>query len=223
VPVRIFFYTLLISFFVVSCGTVSSFSSRSNNVDLKNVSSGDLIETGVASWYGPNFHGNLTANGEVYDMHEMTAAHRTLPFNTVLEVTNLDNGKSVRVRINDRGPYAKDRIIDLSKKAAEKLGMIDQGTANVSLYLLKGDLRNANISDLSTPTYTVQIASFQKKKKALFRSNEIPGSRVETVKSNNKTFYRVYYGVYQSESEARATLKDLQRQSIEGYVKQIQN
>ena len=85
----------------------------------------------MASWYGPDFHGRQTANGEKYDMNAMTAAHRTLPFNTMVLVENLDNGRSVKVRINDRGPFAKGRIIDLSKAAAEKMDMIGPGTARV--------------------------------------------------------------------------------------------
>ncbi|HAC14758.1 MAG TPA: septal ring lytic transglycosylase RlpA family lipoprotein, partial [Bacteroidetes bacterium] len=82
------------------------------------------LETGTASWYGPNFHGKHTANGEVYNQYELTAAHKTLPFNTVVKVTNLDNGKSVTVRINDRGPYAGRRVIDISRAAAEQIDMI---------------------------------------------------------------------------------------------------
>lgn len=93
--------------------------------------------TGVASWYGEQFHGKLTANGETYDMHDFTAAHRTLPLGTVVRVTNLDNGKSVEVRVNDRGPYVKGRMIDLSYAAAVKLGYADKGTANVRLTVVK--------------------------------------------------------------------------------------
>lgn len=92
---------------------------------------------GVASYYGPGFHGNKTANGERFNMHDMTAAHKTLPFNTKVKVINLDNGKSVIVRINDRGPFKKGRIIDLSKGAAKKVGMLQTGTANVKLEILK--------------------------------------------------------------------------------------
>lgn len=92
---------------------------------------------GGASWYGPGFHGKTTANGEKFNMYAMTAAHKTLKFGTIVEVTDLDTGKKVRVRINDRGPYAKGRIIDLSKKAAKKLGMIDKGHAQVSLRIIK--------------------------------------------------------------------------------------
>jgi len=98
------------------------------------------IQTGVASWYGPGFHGKKTANGEKFNKNRLTAAHKTLPFNTLVKVINTENGKSVTVRINDRGPYAKDRIIDLSEAAAKKIGITKTGTANVKLLLVKGDL-----------------------------------------------------------------------------------
>ena len=90
-------------------------------------------ETGMASWYGKKFHGRKTANGERYNMNALTAAHRTLPFGTVVRVTNLDNGRSVVVRINDRGPFKKGRIIDLSRKAARELDMIGPGVVKVRL------------------------------------------------------------------------------------------
>lgn len=90
-------------------------------------------EIGVASWYGVPFHGRQTANGEVYDMHGMTAAHPTLPLPSLARVTNLENGRSVVVRVNDRGPFAKQRIIDLSRRAAWELGFKDQGTAEVEV------------------------------------------------------------------------------------------
>src|SRR6185295_4087417 len=88
-------------------------------------------ELGLASWYGPNFHGRVTANGERYAMGELTAAHRTLPFGTILLVTNLENSRQVRVRINDRGPYARGRILDLSHAAAQELEMVRQGTSRI--------------------------------------------------------------------------------------------
>lgn len=88
-------------------------------------------ETGVASWYGSDFHGKATANGERYDMDALTAAHRTLPMPTVVRVTNLENGRSIRLRVNDRGPYARGRIIDVSRRAANLLGFQGQGTARV--------------------------------------------------------------------------------------------
>ena len=93
-------------------------------------------EVGVASWYGMPFHGRKTANGEVYDMHGMTAAHPTLPLPSIARVTNLENGRSIKVRINDRGPFAKKRVIDLSRRAAWELGFKDQGTAEVEVVYL---------------------------------------------------------------------------------------
>ena len=93
-------------------------------------------EEGLASWYGKDFHGRKTSNGETYDMYAMTAAHKTLPMNVHLKVTNLDNGKSTVVRINDRGPFVKKRIIDLSYSAAQKLGVVGPGTAPVRIEAL---------------------------------------------------------------------------------------
>jgi peptidoglycan lytic transglycosylase len=91
----------------------------------------DYDRTGVASWYGPKFHGRKTANGEVFDMNSMSAAHTTLPLPSLVRVTNLDNGRSIIVRVNDRGPFVNNRLIDLSKSAARELGYIRQGTARV--------------------------------------------------------------------------------------------
>jgi rare lipoprotein A len=99
--------------------------------------SSGYYQKGVASWYGPNFAGNPTANGEMFDPEEMTAAHKSLPFDTRVKVVQLETGKSVVVRINDRGPFIKGRIIDLSRKAAERLGIIGSGTAEVGLKIVE--------------------------------------------------------------------------------------
>jgi rare lipoprotein A len=98
---------------------------------------GPYYETGIASWYGPDFHGNLTANGEVYDMNGISAAHKTLPFGTIVRVVDLETGRSIVVRINDRGPFVEGRIIDLSKGAAEKLGIIERGIVPVGLRIVR--------------------------------------------------------------------------------------
>jgi len=98
---------------------------------------GPYYETGIASWYGPGFHGNRTANGEVYDMDGISAAHKTLPFGTIVRVVEFSTGNSIVVRINDRGPFVEGRIIDLSKGAAAKLGMIDKGITDVGLRILR--------------------------------------------------------------------------------------
>ena len=96
------------------------------------------VFTGKASWYGDAHHGKKTASGEAYDMEEMTAAHRSLPFGTRVRVTNLANGKSVVVRINDRGPFVSGRVIDLTRGAARELGMIEEGVADVRLTIVDG-------------------------------------------------------------------------------------
>jgi rare lipoprotein A len=95
------------------------------------------VQSGIASWYGQEFHGRPTSNGEIYNMHDLTAAHRTLPFGTVVEITNLQNGRSVMVRINDRGPFVGNRIIDLSYAAARMLDMVGPGTIPVRLEVVK--------------------------------------------------------------------------------------
>lgn len=101
----------------------------------------DYDETGIASWYGPNFYGNLTADGELFTAQDLTAAHRTLPLPVNVRVTNLENGRSVVLRVNDRGPFAQGRIIDVSERAARLLGFYDQGTAKVRVqYLARADL-----------------------------------------------------------------------------------
>lgn len=107
---------------------------------------------GIASWYGPNFHSKKTSNGEIYNMHDMTAAHKTLPMNTVVKVDNLENGRTIIVRINDRGPFVAGRIIDLSNKAAHQIDMVRKGTAKVRVTVLgyNGVLENSNAPAVET-------------------------------------------------------------------------
>ncbi len=98
---------------------------------------GPYYEVGIASWYGPGFDGNYTANGEIYDMNGISAAHKTLPFGTIVRVVEFSTGKSIVVRINDRGPFIEGRIIDLSKGAARELGIIDKGITKVGLRIIR--------------------------------------------------------------------------------------
>ncbi|MBE1237661.1 septal ring lytic transglycosylase RlpA family protein [Phaeovibrio sulfidiphilus] len=101
--------------------------------------------TGIASWYGPGFHGKTTANGEIFNQHDISAAHPTLPMPSIARVTNLDNGRSITVRINDRGPFANDRVIDLSKGAAHSLGFVNKGTTRVRVRILAAESRAAKV------------------------------------------------------------------------------
>lgn len=212
----------VISLFLSSCGTTSRVGKRPNKNNIP-VAKGQKIEEGIASWYGPSFNGKLTANGEQYDMHSLTAAHRTLPFNSIVKVKNLDNGRSVKVRINDRGPYAKNRIIDLSKEAAKELKMLGPGTAHVALYLVQGNLDDVRNTNLKVPTYTIQLASFDDETQAFEHSRKIRGARVVKARLNNKTVYRVYYGKYIDKNEAQKQQHKLERRGFDGYVKQLQN
>lgn len=126
------------------------------------------VEEGVASWYGPTFHGELTSMGERYDMYAMTAAHKTLPLPSYARVTNLSNGKSVVVRINDRGPFAKNRLIDLSYTAAAKLDMLRNGTALVEVRTLRpgSDDRLRRSDEMPPQTLYVQAGAFAEESNA---------------------------------------------------------
>ncbi len=119
----------------------------------------EFSETGIASWYGPTFHGKRTANGEIFDQNELTAAHRTLQMPSLVRVTNLENGRSIVVRINDRGPFSKGRVIDVSKRSAELLGFKAKGTAKVRLDLLGPESREiAQAAKRGMDTSGVEIA-----------------------------------------------------------------
>ncbi len=148
------------------------------------------VQTGVASWYGEEFHGKTTSSREIYDMNDLTAAHNTLPLGTRVMVTNLDNGKSVIVRINDRGPFVKNRVIDLSYAAARVIDLIGPGTAPVKLEVLK---------DLSPPMkeqkFSVQVGSFVSRFNAEALERELkrnfPGVYLSRYETSTQTYYRV--------------------------------
>ncbi len=176
------------------------------------VSSGDVF-SGIASWYGKGFHGKKTSNGEYYNMYDMTAAHKTLPMNTMVRVTNLRNSKSVVVRINDRGPFVRTRIIDLSYAAASRLGIVGSGTAPVRLEVLGfGGLIRTNKSKPSSVNlgnYLVQIGAFRKKsgaKRYAQRYLHVEArykSKVKEYMLDGYPIYRVYLSGFNSEAEAR--------------------
>ena len=178
------------------------------------------LQEGEASWYGPGFHGERTSSGEIYDQNEKTAAHRTLPFDTVVEVINTDTGESVEVRINDRGPYAENRIIDLSRVAAEELDMMDSGVAPVELKLVEA---GGNIPrNLDQEMYTIQVAEYNSPQYAEPFVEDMDGpARIEQVFMFNRSRYFVYYGTYTSQREANNDLEKLREQGYDGFVKQI--
>ena len=164
------------------------------------------MEAGIASWYGAPFDGHRTSDGEIYDMHQFTAAHRTLPFNTIVRVTNLANGKQTEVRINDRGPFVANRIIDLSFAAAQAIGMVGPGTAEVRLDLVSG-------ANPSAGFFAVQVGAFLRPQNAQRLQSQL-GTRYSPVKvvtydAPNGLFYRVRVGRFDTESAARQLASQL--------------
>jgi len=165
-------------------------------------------ETGLASWYGVPYHGRRTSSGEVYDMYQVSAAHREIPLGSWVEVTNLTNGRSLTVRINDRGPFVEGRIIDLSYAAASLLGVVGPGVAQVRVRLSQppqgapGPVR-----------YAIQAASFtaESSARALKAELEPQVAGVHIVKAmvGGETYYRVRIGNFPSRADAQATAERL--------------
>ncbi len=181
------------------------------------VSVGDTF-SGRASWYGPDFHGKSTSNGEGYDMYAMTAAHKTLPMNTVVRVTNTDNNAQTVVRINDRGPFVESRIIDLSYAAAQAIGVDKKGTAPVVLEVLGFEPSSMKTIDMSAlakgpkqsvlSSFFVQIGSFERFEGAMstkqkYASYNGYSAIIKDTEYNNKRLFRVWLGGFKSEAEAR--------------------
>lgn len=169
-----------------------------------------FVERGVASWYGPGFHGNKTANGERYDMYKLTAAHRTLPLGSVAVVHSLTSGRHVTVRINDRGPFARGRVLDLSLAGAQALGMTGNGTDQVELRVVGYTPRPEGMGILR-----IQVGAFADLQNAQGLFNqvraEIGGGRITQVDLPEGRRYRVQVGQFLTESEAQPAAARLER------------
>lgn len=186
-------------------------------------------ERGVASWYGKKFHGRSTSSGERYDMHAMTAAHKSLPLPTIVRVTNLTNGKSVVVRVNDRGPFVKNRIIDMSYAAANELGMTTAGTALVEVEALtRSSAQNAGVagiapaaggSKLNDSKMYMQVGAFGEAGNARNLARKLQNSGVSNVavhESRNEypALYRVRIGPVSTVNEYDRIAKQVERLQI---------
>lgn len=222
---------LVLGLTVISCGRKDV--NRSGDiklrgespVSLKKKKPGDFLQRGIASWYGEPFHGRKTASGETYDMWARTAAHKTLPLGTLVRVENRENGRSTVVRITDRGPFVRGRIIDLSRRAADDLGMIGTGTAKVALYLTdQAETRSKRATASSSTTknknrkqpspsseeapvssgyWTVQVGAFAEfqRARALVVRLENCGQKVMIDKADG--LYRVRVGMFETQTQAR--------------------
>ncbi|MEJ8804427.1 septal ring lytic transglycosylase RlpA family protein [Pontibacter sp. H249] len=181
------------------------------------------IQTGEASWYGSKYHGRKTSSGERYNKNDMTAAHKTLPFGTKVKVTNIENDESVVLRINDRGPFVGDRIIDVSEVAARKLDFHAQGIGNVKVEVLElpGDYNPQNAG-----VYTIQTGAYRSAKNAMELSQKLKSFDknldVELMEdeSKGKKVLRIRAGRFTSRQEAEAFNELLKEEGLSGLVKE---
>ncbi len=177
-------------------------------------------ERGIASWYGQDFHGKRTSSGEIYDMHAMTAAHKLLPLGTFVRVTNLQNSRVIEVRVNDRGPFVRGRVIDLSYAAAQKLGIVGPGTAHVEVIALgtpagkKGFGEDTYIAtDYFTGNFSVQVGAFQNRDNAVTLRDKLAAlhseAHIAVHNDGGQTFYRVRVGRFNNLDKVMAVEQNL--------------
>ncbi len=186
-------------------------------------SAAGYVERGVASWYGPTFHGGRTSTGETYDMNAMTGAHPTLPLPTWVQVTNLQNGRSVVVRLNDRGPFSNNRIIDLSRAAAEQLDMVRAGTAMVEVRSLAGGSAPPALAPAALPVATrffAQAGAFADEDNAKRLAERLRDARVGEVTvsetgENDRHLWRVRVGPVTSIGEFDALIERLRQAGVD--------
>jgi len=186
-------------------------------------------QQGIASWYGTKFHGRLTSSGEVYDMYKMTAAHKTLPIPVYVKVSNIDNGKEIIVKVNDRGPFISGRIIDLSYAAAKKLGITQKGTANVEIKTLSAAIPPGNSQSTAGTTplsiednnkqYFLQLGAFSQRMLAEQLAAKLISLPVEPViithsTRNQNTLYHVRVGPFRTENQLAVAESQLIQQGI---------
>nr|WP_163329154.1 septal ring lytic transglycosylase RlpA family protein [Desulfurobacterium thermolithotrophum] len=219
---------MLLSFFFLSCGEQKriywnlpvtksnckyTYKVNGRTYCVRKKADG-YVEYGIASWYGPGFHGRRTASGEIYNMYKLTAAHKTLPLGTYVKVINLENGRSVIVKINDRGPFVRGRIIDLSYAAAKKIKMLKKGTAKVKIIALGKRVDHKYIPVETTKgRFYIQVGAFRNKLNAYKFKNKIYkkfGIKAKVVKLDN--YYRVLAGptyTYKKAKEFKRKLRNI--------------
>ena len=168
-----------------------------------------FTEAGIASWYGPGFHVKKTANGETSNQNAMTVAHKLLPFSTSLRVTNLDNGRSAVVRVNDRGPFVDNRIIDLSRRAAEQLDMVRSGTARVRLEALNGQTVGTRSETPQKAIFYIQLGAFAQEENARDRMRVLQNSGQSGRLLHKSGLHHVHAGPFPTRESAEAAARRL--------------
>jgi rare lipoprotein A len=217
VSARIRIAPLLLLFASLACASRRAGVPASHPIAPEGTGAG-WSEEGLASWYGGDdgFEGKPTASGEIYDSSRLTAAHRDLPLGSVVDVTNTDNGKSVRVRINDRGPFVKGRVIDLSHEAARRLEIIGPGVAPVRLSVIVPGPEPTPASP--TGLWAVQVGSFGERPRAERHADRVRASGFVVYFEPFQGLTRVKVGPVETRDGAEATLRVLEGAGFEGIV-----
>jgi len=173
------------------------------------------VQYGIASWYGKDFHGKPTSSGEVYDMYQLTCAHNTFPLGTMVMVTHIENGKSVELKVNDRGPFVKDRIIDLSYAAAQIIGMYEKGTAYVKVETIGPVVEQVE-------RFTLQVGSFADEGNAQRLAEQLRKSfdnvHVTAMETQTQKYHRVRIGQFETREEALGTAEKLSQMGFKVLV-----
>jgi rare lipoprotein A len=181
---------------------------------------GAYTEEGVASWYGNPFDGRRTSDGEIYDMHQFTAAHRTLPFGALVRVTNLSNGMQTEVRINDRGPFVANRVIDLSLSAAQAIGMVGPGTAHVRLEMISGPNPQLGFFGVQVGAFAVEANAEKLRMQLSARYSPVS---IVPFNSPNGNFFRVRVGRVPTEAAATEIATQLQAEQFTTFIVRLDN
>jgi rare lipoprotein A len=235
VLLRFFIIIVVLSVFLLACATAPPPTPPGHPKPYKVgrkwykplPSSKGFTQRGIASWYGKPFHGRKTANGETYNMYALSAAHKTLPLGTWVRVHNLKNGKKLDVRINDRGPFIRGRIIDLSFAAAKKIGLVGPGVVKVEITTIRSSVSSKSKPDKSLPqvdyytgNFTIQIAAFKNRKNALLLKRKLDESyknvHISSYDSGRGIYYRVRVGMCHTLTQAIEYEKIMLQKGFQG-------
>ena len=222
-------FLVLLVFSLASCANTTSEGFLIPNTWTKNTSKPENIQytreqmDGVASWYGPNFHGKKTANGEIYNQNHYTVAHKIIPINSRIKITNLENGKIVFARVNDRGPYKKKRIVDVSKKIAKELGFFQQGKTKVRLDIVYYP-KNYNHKLGITPykQKVVQVVAYKNKQSIITNLSKIKSKLYPIpifIDQPTAQEYHVVVGPFYSSKKAQSVSKIIQKKGFASFVR----
>ncbi len=218
---------ILISLFASGCGKKDYYiyDKGKPSPTGKRKAFSDFEETGIASWYGKDFHGRPTASGEIYNMYGMTAAHKTLPLGTEVNVFNLENNREVKVKINDRGPFVDGRIIDLTYAAAKELGMVNKGIAKVKITISDSPFLYSKGKFNFTKYYAIQMGSFKISQNATNFKNKISknfkNTYIQSVNFDYGQFNRVLIGDFTDRNSAEKVLKQVEDLGYDAFIIEI--